>query len=163
MIFNTVKLPRNTVFPASRFLTGFSPSALCRVGKPADNPRVCSTPLRTVNNQATVGAGLTFRALALLSCLLLLLSVPTISLADARININSANADDLSSVVNGIGPAKAAAIVAYRDMHGEFKTLEEILNVPGIGEVTLSRIKPYLALQDSSTTVSSNGDKTDRN
>jgi competence protein ComEA len=48
------------------------------------------------------------------------------------IDINSADAKTLEAL-NGIGPAKAAAIVEYREANGPFATIEDLANVKGIG------------------------------
>lgn len=55
-----------------------------------------------------------------------------------QININTATAEELDELP-GIGPVKAAAIVAWRDEHGAFRYPEELILVPGIGEKTLLR------------------------
>ena len=61
----------------------------------------------------------------------------------AGININQAGASELESLP-GIGPAKAAAIVAYRADHGTFKNLTDLDQVPGIGPATLANIGPLV-------------------
>lgn len=58
----------------------------------------------------------------------------------ALININTATAEQLTAL-NGIGEKKAAAIVEYRQKHGEFTTVDELVNVSGIGEKTLENIR----------------------
>ncbi len=62
----------------------------------------------------------------------------------AEININNATAQELATL-KGIGSKKAEAIVKYREVYGEFKTLEDLLKVQGIGEQTIkdniSRLK----------------------
>lgn len=63
-----------------------------------------------------------------------------------RVNLNLADAEQLATTISGIGPSKAAAIIAYRDEHGAFRSVEEILNVPGIGETTLARIRAFLSV-----------------
>jgi len=64
----------------------------------------------------------------------------TIALATANpVNINSANAEQLAEALFGIGAAKAAEIVAYRQQHGSFSSVEELLNIKGIGRKTLER------------------------
>ncbi len=59
------------------------------------------------------------------------------------LDVNTASKEQLIKVP-GIGPVKASAIVAYREEHGPFDSLEKLLRVPGIGEKTLERIRPYL-------------------
>ncbi|MBP0983633.1 MAG: helix-hairpin-helix domain-containing protein [Oscillospiraceae bacterium] len=54
------------------------------------------------------------------------------------ININTASAAELMAL-DGIGEVKAAAIVEYRREHGEFRSVDELLNVKGIGEKTLEK------------------------
>ena len=57
----------------------------------------------------------------------------------ALLDINQADAATIASTLEGIGPAKAGEIVAYREMFGNFRTLDELLEVPGIGAVTLEK------------------------
>ena len=71
------------------------------------------------------------------------LSVPT--LQDDRLNINTASAADLTALP-GIGEKKAAAIVAYRDANGPFTELEQLVQVDGIGEGILEKIKPHICI-----------------
>lgn len=58
----------------------------------------------------------------------------------ARVDINSASADQLSTL-KGIGPAKAALIVDWREKNGKFKTVDELTQVKGIGSKTLENIR----------------------
>lgn len=57
----------------------------------------------------------------------------------SRISINTANAQELSQAMNGVGLKKAQAIVNYRTEYGPFKTLEDLTQVPGIGRSLLER------------------------
>lgn len=61
------------------------------------------------------------------------------------INLNTATQDELESLP-GIGPSKAADILAYRDAHGPFLTLEDLANVSGIGATTVEALCDYLYL-----------------
>ncbi|QHS08983.1 helix-hairpin-helix domain-containing protein [Sinimarinibacterium sp. NLF-5-8] len=66
--------------------------------------------------------------------------VLVIGLAHAGpVNINTADAKTLAKELKGVGPAKAAAIVAYRDEHGAFKQATDITKVPGIGASILEQ------------------------
>lgn len=56
------------------------------------------------------------------------------------ININKASKEELLTL-KGIGESKADAIIEYREKEGEFKTIEDIKNVPGIGETLFEKIK----------------------
>lgn len=61
------------------------------------------------------------------------------------INVNTADTRELIKL-SGIGEVKAAAIVAYREEHGAFSSVEELLNVKGIGEKTLEKIRGYVTV-----------------
>ena len=61
------------------------------------------------------------------------------------ININTADVLELQKL-DGIGEAKAKAIIAYRDSIGGFKTIEEIKNVSGIGESAFAKIKDCITV-----------------
>jgi len=81
---------------------------------------------------------------------LLCLSGPAFVIAsDALTNINLAPAAELANNLPGIGPAKATAIVRYREQHGPFKTVDALVNVKGIGPGILAKIKALVAVGDS--------------
>ena len=54
------------------------------------------------------------------------------------IDINQASADELATLAN-IGAKKAQQIVAYRDIHGRFASVDELKGVKGIGEATIEK------------------------
>lgn len=56
------------------------------------------------------------------------------------LNINTATAEQLDALP-GIGPSTAAAIVAWRTQHGRFKTVDDLLNVRGIGPAKLDALR----------------------
>lgn len=65
--------------------------------------------------------------------------------AAGPIDINTATAAELEQV-NGLGPAKASAIVQYRSEHGAFASLDELTKVPGIGEKSLEKMRGSLSV-----------------
>ena len=67
------------------------------------------------------------------------------SVSSGKININKASKDELMTL-NGIGEAKARDIISYREKNGNFKTIEEIKNVPGIGESIYASIKENITV-----------------
>lgn len=60
--------------------------------------------------------------------------------SDGKIDLNRATKEELMTVT-GIGPATAENILAYREEHGLFKTVEDLLQVNRIGEKTLEKIR----------------------
>jgi competence ComEA-like helix-hairpin-helix protein len=71
--------------------------------------------------------------------------------ASNKVNINTADVIELDTLP-GIGPAKAQAIIDYRNVNGLFSKIEDIMNVSGIGEVTFTNIKDFI------TVVTDSGD-----
>ena len=63
--------------------------------------------------------------------------------ADAIVDLNTATVDDLDRLP-GVGPATAQAILDYRRQHGRFRTIDELLEVRGIGEAKLNQLRPHV-------------------
>jgi len=68
------------------------------------------------------------------------------SLAFGVVNINKANSAQLQSLT-GIGPTKAQEIMKYRKAHGGFKSVDELVNVKGIGPKTVQKLKAQLSIR----------------
>lgn len=62
------------------------------------------------------------------------------------IDVNSASADQLAESLQGVGPQKAAAIVAYRQQHGPFRTIQDLANVKGIGASLVEKNRGLIRL-----------------
>lgn len=71
---------------------------------------------------------------------LLLILFLMVTFCFSAININKANSAQLQTL-NGIGPAKAQEILKYRKAHGGFKTVDELVNVSGIGPKTVAKLR----------------------
>jgi competence protein ComEA len=65
--------------------------------------------------------------------------------AIATVNLNTATAEQLQKLP-GVGPATAKRILEYRQKNGNFKKVEELMNVRGIGEKTFLKMKPQLTV-----------------
>ena len=65
-----------------------------------------------------------------------------------KVNINAASADQLSALP-GIGAKLAARIVEYRQKTGAFKSVQELMNVKGVGEKNFEKLQPYLTTGDA--------------
>ena len=63
-----------------------------------------------------------------------------------KININKASQTELETIP-GIGPSTALKIINYREENGKFKKIEDIKNVPGIGDVKFENIKEYISIK----------------
>jgi len=59
------------------------------------------------------------------------------------VDLNSATPEQLDALP-GVGPATAKAIVEYRTRHGRFRTVDDLLSVPGIGPAKLANLKPLV-------------------
>ncbi|RIU93763.1 ComEA family DNA-binding protein [Oceanobacillus picturae] len=57
-----------------------------------------------------------------------------------KVHLNSASKEEIETL-SGIGPSKAEAIIAYREENGLFQSLEDLLNVSGIGEKTIEQLE----------------------
>ncbi len=81
----------------------------------------------TVKSSSTVQSGIISESTA----------EPSVS---EKININTATRRELQKL-DGIGEVKARAIIEYRERNGEFSSVDELVNVSGIGEKTLEKIR----------------------
>ena len=55
------------------------------------------------------------------------------------VDINTASASTLAAAIAGVGENKAATIVAYREVHGPFNSVDDLTSVKGIGEATVDK------------------------
>jgi competence protein ComEA len=86
---------------------------------------------------------------SILATLVLLFSLamsPVWAEEPAAVNINTADAMALTSL-NGVGEAKAEAIVTYRDANGPFESVEQLSEVKGIGARTLEKNADRMAVK----------------
>lgn len=72
------------------------------------------------------------------------------------IDLNAATAEELTALP-GIGPVRAAAIVRFREDRGAFRSVDELLDVKGIGPVTLGRLRPLVIVGRGPATGGSAG------
>ncbi len=79
--------------------------------------------------------------------LILALLGPMVALA-GPVDLNSADAATLARELDGIGMARAKAIVEYREHNGKFRSVDEMLNVKGIGPQVLEQNKANLQVRD---------------
>jgi competence protein ComEA len=64
-----------------------------------------------------------------------------------KVDINTANAELLSSILKGIGLKKATAIVEYREAYGPFHHIDELSSVSGIGKATIQKNAHVIAIK----------------
>lgn len=75
----------------------------------------------------------------LIKSLALSLLLATSAFAADKVNINTADAAAIAEALNGVGPAKAEAIVAHRKANGAFKSADQLAEVKGIGLSTVEK------------------------
>ena len=104
--------------------------------------------MNETHRRRTVRAGV--RALAV--TLLLALALPALAAEPLRgvVNINVASIEELT-VLPGIGESRARAIIALRDERGGFESVDELVEVKGIGESMLAKLRPYVSLEGKTT------------
>jgi competence protein ComEA len=82
-----------------------------------------------------------------LVCFLAVTAAPAVMAADGKININAASVDELTQLQK-VGPKTAERIVAYRQAHGPFKTIDDLKNVKGVGDKILELNKERITTGD---------------
>ena len=80
----------------------------------------------------------TITAIALLACGAVFATEP--------VNINTADAQTLAEAINGVGLKRAEAIVDYRNQNGPFKSVNELVQVRGVGEKSLEKSRDRLTV-----------------
>jgi competence protein ComEA len=66
------------------------------------------------------------------------------------VNVNTATAAELE-MLPGIGASRAQAVIEAREAKGGFKSLDDLLEVKGIGEASLAKLRPHLTLDGKTT------------
>lgn len=79
----------------------------------------------------------------LLRSLLFAFALAPLAATAAPVDINAADAAALEEV-NGIGPARAKAIVDYRNANGPFASVDDLTKVPGIGDKSINQLRDQL-------------------
>lgn len=71
---------------------------------------------------------------------------PQATSGNGKVNINSALAEELDARLPGVGPTLAQRIIEFREQNGDFRSIEDIQNVSGIGEKRFAQIKDYITI-----------------
>lgn len=79
-----------------------------------------------------------------------------------KVDINKADAAALQENLNGVGPAKAKAIVDYRNKNGEFKSIDDLTQVKGVGPALIKKNRSDLSLSGGATKTSKTGSSAKR-
>jgi competence protein ComEA len=85
----------------------------------------------------------------LISSLFTLMLLVSAQVSAGPVDINSADADVLAEAITGIGDQKARAIVEYRDANGPFASVEDLMNVKGVGSRTIEKNRHNLTVGGS--------------
>lgn len=85
-----------------------------------------------------------------IAAVLVSLALALPAFAATPVNVNKADAATLAKSLDGIGHSKAEAIVAWREEHGPFKSVDDLSQVKGIGPATLERNRSAILLDDAS-------------
>jgi competence protein ComEA len=81
-------------------------------------------------------------------------ALPALAEAESAItgvvNVNTASQEELQ-LLPGIGASRAAAVIEARKRRGGFQKVEDLLEVKGIGEASLAKLRPHLVLEGKTT------------
>ena len=102
------------------------------------------------SNPRPVRAALFLAALMFLSVATATVAAESADSLSGVVNVNTATSEQLV-LLPGIGESKARAILAARGERGSFGSVDELLEVKGIGERALERIRPFVALDGRTT------------
>ena len=69
---------------------------------------------------------------------MLFLMLFSVNIFASPVNVNKASAEEIAEALKGVGVKKAEAIVAYRKERGAFSSVDELINVKGIGQKTIA-------------------------
>lgn len=72
--------------------------------------------------------------------------VPQGGVSGSRVDVNTATAEQLQGI-KGIGPVMAQRIVEHRNRTGRFSSVDQLLDIPGIGPKKLDKLRPFLVVQ----------------
>ncbi len=128
--------------------------------KPKEERKITFTPVTTAEetSENTTSAARTSTATSATSFVSTVSTTSTTEITSETVteflflDLNKASADELS-MLKGIGEVKAAAIISYREKHGGFSYIEEIMMVDGIGPETFDDIKEHIFVENPVTTV----------
>ena len=67
--------------------------------------------------------------------------------ADNAVNVNSADASEIAEAMTGIGLKRAEAIVAFREKNGQFRSVDDLVLVKGIGASTLEKNRDRISVE----------------
>ena len=79
-------------------------------------------------------------------------STKTMATAAAPVNLNTATAEQLTTIP-GVGAKTAERIIEYRQKNGGFKKVEDLMNVSGVGEKSFLKMKPLITVAAAKTTA----------
>ncbi len=93
------------------------------------------------------------------------LTLSTLAYAQETIDINTASVEELAQTITGVGTKKAQAIVEWREQNGPFASVDELVQVKGIGMKTLdknrSRLRAGAASESDATNETASAGKSE--
>lgn len=112
-------------------------------------------PMKAIDRAPRARGSQLRRGLALVAALMLALAgvaqaADTVERLSGVVNLNTADAEQLQ-MLPGVGEKRAASIIEIRSSKGGFKSVDEIVEVKGVGDALLQRLRPHLTLSGKTT------------
>jgi competence protein ComEA len=70
-----------------------------------------------------------------------------VDMVEFTVNVNQASADEMATLLKGVGAKKALAIIQYREQHGPFTDIAQLTNVKGLGPSFIEKNRAHLSIK----------------
>lgn len=70
-----------------------------------------------------------------------------VDVVEFTVNVNQASADEMATLLKGVGAKKALAIIEYREQHGPFTNIAQLTNVKGLGPSFIEKNREHLSVE----------------
>jgi competence protein ComEA len=74
-------------------------------------------------------------------------ALEVVDIVEYTVNVNTATADEMATLLKGIGAKKALAIIQYREEHGPFTDVAQLTNVKGLGPSFIAKNQDHLTIK----------------
>jgi len=137
--FDTTKTTTNSTTTKNSTISSTTSRYTTKINTMTTAPKQTTTKINTTTKQVSSSLPTTKPSTTTVK----ITEKTTKPIEETLININTATLEELTTL-NGLGEKKANAVIEYRITNGPFKSIEDIINVSGIGKSTYEKIKDFI-------------------